>query len=58
MKARKPKVVVASRLPLSSAKESWSAKESATGDLHCEYWSTVFSMNNWKLYNRCRSPTR
>ena len=35
-----------------SAKESWGKKEGATVDLHCEYWSTVFSMNNWKLYNR------
>ncbi len=50
-KARTPKAAGASK-PMPPPKESWSEKERATLDLHCEYWATVFSMNNWKLYNR------
>lgn len=38
--------------PTPPPKASWSDEEKATVDLHCEYWSTVFSMNNWKLYGR------
>lgn len=38
--------------PMPPPKASWSDEEKATLDLHCEYWSTVFSMNNWKLYSR------
>ncbi len=36
----------------SARKQSWNEKELATVALHCEYWQTVFSANNWKLYNR------
>lgn len=50
-KKRTPKAAAASK-PMPPAKESWSEKDEATLDLHCEYWATVFSMNNWKLYNR------
>jgi hypothetical protein len=49
-KARAPKAAAASKSP--PPKESWSEKDKATLDLHCEYWAAVFSMNNWKLYNR------
>lgn len=38
--------------PMPPPKTSWSDEEKAILDLHCEYWATVFSMNNWKLYNR------
>jgi hypothetical protein len=48
----KPKAVISPGGPTPPPKESWSNEESATLDLHCEYWGTVFSMNNWKLYNR------
>ncbi len=51
-KARKPKGTVVASLAMSPPKVSWNERESATVDLHSEYWSTVFSMNNWKLYNR------
>jgi hypothetical protein len=50
-RTRKPKAAVASKPP-APPKESWSERERATLELHCEYWRTVFSMNNWKLYNR------
>lgn len=33
-------------------KETWSEEEMATVALHCEYWSTIFCGNNWKLYHR------
>jgi len=33
-------------------KETWSEEEMATVALHCEYWSTIFSLNNWTLYHR------
>lgn len=33
-------------------KESWNEKELATVERHCEYWCTIFSGNNWILYNR------
>jgi hypothetical protein len=52
-KPRKAKAEKAkARTTASSPKESWTEKEIATVDLHREYWATVFSMNNWKLYNR------
>lgn len=47
-KARTPKTSE----PLAPAKESWTEEDEAILDLHREYWATVFSMNNWKLYNR------
>lgn len=50
-KARMPKAAVTST-PMPPPKESWSETERATLDLHCEYWASVFSMNNWKLYYR------
>jgi hypothetical protein len=46
-KSRTPTPAVAT-----PTKETWSRDEKATLDLHAEYWATVFSMNNWKLYNR------
>jgi len=33
-------------------KTTWSDDERATVDLHCEYWTTVFSLNNFALANR------
>jgi hypothetical protein len=50
-KAITPKTTGGSK-PMVSPKESWSDEERATLELHFEYWSTVFSMNNRALYNR------
>jgi hypothetical protein len=37
--------------PLPSPKTSWTAQEKQTLALHCSYWSEVWSMNNFRLYN-------
>jgi hypothetical protein len=50
-KARKATKPAASK-PLAPSKESGSETERATLELHCEYWRTIFCLNNWKLYNR------
>jgi len=49
---RTPKQTTPSSRTHHARKESWSEQEMATVALHCEYWSTIFSLNNWTLYHR------
>jgi len=51
-KARRPKAAPAASQTATPPKESWTAQQRVTLELHVEYWATVFSTNNWKLYNR------
>lgn len=50
VKARRARTT--STRELGPTKASWTAEEEVTLELHREYWATVFSLNNWKLYNR------
>lgn len=50
--SRTPKQTTPSSRTHHARKESWSEQEMATVALHCEYWSTIFCGNNWKLYHR------
>ncbi|MFO0612219.1 MAG: hypothetical protein U0414_06515 [Polyangiaceae bacterium] len=49
---RSRKAAPAHDLPVRPSKATWTVEEQATLDLHVAYWASVFSMNNWKLYNR------